>query len=188
MPAPQRRYPKSVILAAVIRKMLKQHFIDTYGEVIYKKTTQMQRLKKQAASSKCRWIFMSKCLKHKVLPKSFQTKPVLRTRKGFRLTREYNRKMLEATRDETLTQYHLRLQKIDEISKELEENVTQEDHATVRNVTEKSREQKFQKESKRLKEKFEKLCGVGQGDEQEERETWPKKTTKRSIRLDQRWY
>ena len=137
--------------------MLKEHLITAYGEAIQKKTTKIQRLKKQAASSKCRWIFMSRCIQHKVLPKSFRTRPVLRTKKGYMLTREYDEKMLSATRDETKEQYHRKLKKIQEMNNELEQSVSNEDHILIQNVTEKSKENKYKQESKRLKEKFEKL-------------------------------
>ena len=125
--------------------------------MIQKKTTQIQRLKKQAAATKCRWIFMSRCAEHNVLPRSFRTRPVLRTRKGYVLTKEYNQRMLKATRDEAKKQYHQRLRRIDEIENELIPTVSTEDLTTIWRVTEKSRENKFQKEKKRLKEKYEKL-------------------------------
>ena len=125
--------------------------------MIQKKSTQIQRLKKQAAATKCRWIFLSRCTEHNVLPRSFRTRPVLRTRKAYLLTKEYNQKMLATTRDEAKKQYHQRRRRIEEINSELQETVSREDHETIKLVTEKSREHKFQKESKRLKEKFERL-------------------------------
>ena len=67
--------------------------------------------------------------------------------------------MLKATRDEAKKQYHQRLRRIDEIENELIPTVSPEDLTTIWRVTEKSRENKFQKEMKRLKEKYEKLAG-----------------------------
>ena len=83
--------------------------------------------------------------------------PVLRTKKGYMLTKEYNQRMLKATRDEAKDQYHQRLRKISEIDHELQQSISSEDHTTIQRVTEKSRENKFQKERKRLQEKFERL-------------------------------
>ena len=100
---------------------------------------------------------MTRCVEHGVLPRSFQTRPVLRTKKGYMLTKEYNQRMLKATRDEAKEQYHQRLRKISEIDNELQQSISSEDHTTIQRVTEKSRENKFQKERKRLQEKFEKL-------------------------------
>ncbi len=73
------------------------------------------------------------------------------------LTKEYNYKMLRATKDEAKRQYHQRLRRINEIKSELQQTVSNEDQDTIERITEKSRENKFLKESQRLKEKFEKL-------------------------------
>ena len=76
------------------------------------------------------------------------------------LTKEHNKKMLAATRDETKRQYYQRRRRIDEINSELQQTISKEDLDAIQLVTEKSREHKFQKESKRLKEKFERLSTV----------------------------
>ena len=137
--------------------MLKTHITNAYGEATYKQTTKLQQMKRQAARTKCRWIFMSRCVTNNVLPKSFKTKPVLRTRKGFTLTREYNRKMLQATRDDAKNRYHNHLNNIRTNEEQLATQLTTEDLTTIKNITEKSRENKYLKESARLKEKFEGL-------------------------------
>ena len=89
------------------------------------------------------------------------------------LTKEYNQKMLTATRDETKEQYHLRRRRIDEINEELRQAISSTDHETIERVTEKSRENQYRKESQRLKEKFERLSETT-GDGYEERTTQPK--------------
>ena len=137
--------------------MLKEHIIQTYGEVTQRLTAKLQKLKKQKASAKCRWIFLSKCITHDVLPKSFQTRPLLRTRRGFAATKRYNKEMLKITRDQARLQ-HIKLCKtIQNVDNELQNKLTEQDYTTNRNVTEKSRENKFVKERKRLLEKFTKL-------------------------------
>ena len=129
--------------------MLKHYLINTYGEVIQKKTTKLQGMKKQAGSAKCRWIFMCRCTDNNVLPTSFQTKPVLKTRKGYNLTREYNMKMLRATRDGAKQQYHQYLQKIREINGQLEAELSDEDIEVITRVTETSKENKYKKKGQR---------------------------------------
>ena len=96
-------------------KMLKSYLTNTYGEVTHKKTTEIQRMKKQAMSAKCRWIFLSRCSKNEILPRSFQMRPTLKTRKGYELTKEYNMKMLHAAQNQARQQYHDYLRKIDEV-------------------------------------------------------------------------
>ena len=102
---------------------------------------------------------MSRCIKNNILPRSFQSRPVLRTRKGYRLTREDDMRMLRATRDGARQQYHEYLKKIRETNTQLEEALSTEDFTVVTNVTETSRERMYVKESRRLKEKFENLQG-----------------------------
>ena len=151
--------------------MLKQYLITTYGEVTQRKTTQLQRIKIQPASVKCRWIFLCRCVKNRILPKSFQTKPTLKTKKGYALTKEHNQKMLSATRDRVRQEYHAHLTKIKEITRQLEEHLSKEDFDTIVSVTETSRENKYQKESKRLKTKFEHLQGEDKKKSKKQRES-----------------
>ena len=137
--------------------MLKQHITQTYGEVTQKQTTRLQKLKKQKASTKCRWIFLSKCVKHSILPKSFTTRPLLRTKRGITATHNYNKGMLKLTRDEAKI-HHIKLcKKIHTVNNDLKNKLSEQDYAVIQNVTEKSRENKFLKERNRLKEKFTKL-------------------------------
>ena len=65
--------------------------------------------------------------------------------------------MLEITRDATKQQYHRHLRKIKEIEEDIEKKVTKEDIALIQTTTNKSKENKFKKESQRLKAKFEVL-------------------------------
>ena len=95
--------------------MFKQHVITVYGETTYHDTRKLQTLRRQAASSKCKWIFLCRCLKNELLPKSFTTRPVIRTQRAYRETREYNRRMLQITHDNEKTQYHRYLREIQRI-------------------------------------------------------------------------
>ena len=137
--------------------MFKQHIITVYGETTYHDTRKLQTLNRQAASAKCKWIFLCRCHKHNVLPRSFITRPVIRTQRAYRETRQHNKRMLEITRNNEMTQYHRYLRNIQEIMEKLEEKVSTADLQSIRTITEKSRENKYQNEKKRLKEKFEKL-------------------------------
>ena len=111
--------------------MLRKYITDTYGEVIYKKTTQIQRMKRQAASSKCRWIFLSRCAANNIIPKSFRTRPTLRTRKGGAITEKYDQKMLRTTRDSVKQQYHTYLRKINEMNGQVKETMSEEDFKKI---------------------------------------------------------
>ena len=78
---------------------------------------------------------MSKCIKNSILPKSFQTRPLLRTKKGYALTKEHNGKMLRATRDKARQQYHELLKRINEVTGQLEDTMSLEDFNNIKNVT-----------------------------------------------------
>ena len=134
--------------------MLKEHIIQTYGEVTQRLTAKLQKLKKQKASAKCRYIFLSKCITHDDLPESFKTRLLLRTRRGFAATKTYNKEMLKITRDEARV-HHIKLCKtVNDVNNELQNKLPEQDYTIIRNVTEKSRENKFVKGRKRLLEKF----------------------------------
>ena len=87
------------------------HIIQTYREVTQKLIAKLQKLKKQKASAKCRWLFLSKCITQNVLPESFQNRPLLRTRRGFAAKKTYNKEMLKITRDEARVQHVKRCKK-----------------------------------------------------------------------------
>ena len=154
---------------------LKTYITNAYGEAIQRTTTKVQRLKKQAASAKCKWIFLERFVQNNVLPKSFKTIPLLKTKKAYRIIREYNFKMLEITRDATKQQYHRHLRKRKEIEEDIEKKVTKEDNALIQTTTNKSKENKFKKESQRLKAKFEVLH---QSNKDQERKGKKKNTTR----------
>ena len=128
-------------------------------------------MKRQAASAKCRWIFLSRCTANNVTPKSFRTRQTLQTRKGQALTEEYDQRMLKATRDSVKQQYHTYLKKINETNRQIKEAMSEEDFKTINDITEISRENQFQKESKRLKDKFEELRKKQAPKADKERET-----------------
>ena len=106
------KWTKNIFEKLAVKNDVKTTFNQRLWRSDTKNNHKITEIEKQAASSKCRWIFMTRCLQNDVLPKSFKTRPVLRSRKGFRMTRDYNKRMLRATRDETKEQYHRQLRKI----------------------------------------------------------------------------
>ena len=137
--------------------MFKQHITTVYGETTYQSTRKLQTLKRQAAAAKCKWIFLCRCLKHDVLPRSFVTKPVIRTQHAYRETREHNLKMLKITKNDEKKKYDRCLRRIREINNTIRRTVTVEDMERIHNITETSRENVFQSKQKKLKEKFERI-------------------------------
>lgn len=139
--------------------MFKLHITNSYGELIYKKTTKLQRLNQQAASAKNRWIFLTRCVVHHVIPKSFRTRPVLRTTKARNVTNSYDLHILKIARDEAKLRYHVLLHNIQQLTDVLRNDLAVADFEVVQRITETSRERRFVSENERLKLKFENLSG-----------------------------
>ena len=139
--------------------MFKSHITNVYGETIYKKTLLLQKLKIRASSAKNRWIFLTRCVHHKVLPPSFKSRPVLNTRRGRDLTFKYDLKMLQATAAEAKKSFHKLNSEIKLLSHELSTELVIDDYNVVTRITEKSRENAFLKLKEKLKTKFERISG-----------------------------
>ena len=99
--------------------MLKTYIINAYGEANYKKTTKLQHLSKKAANAKNQWIFLKKCHHHRVIPKSFRTRPTLLTKHGKNITFKYNLQMLKATENTVKKKYNIILVCIKEVKEDL---------------------------------------------------------------------
>ena len=114
-------------------------------------------MKRQSASAKCKWIFLCRCLKHEVIPRSFITQPVIRTEEAKEETRKHNLTMMKMTKNEERNRYHRCLRTIKGLTKTIKETVSERDMQRIEEMTEKSRETTFLKKQKKLKEKFEKI-------------------------------
>ena len=53
---------------------LKQHTTAGYGASIYDQTTKLKEAKKSKARAKNQMIFLERCIKHRLLPRSFMMK------------------------------------------------------------------------------------------------------------------
>ena len=125
-----------------------------YGDMIYKETTRLQLLKKQAANTKCKWIFLERCVHHSILPKSFRTRPLLQTQQGRRITHAYNLQILKSTCSKEKRCYHQLLTSIKALSTELKALLSPKDFEDLCKITDTSRENAFIYQRSRLKEKF----------------------------------
>jgi len=64
---------------------LKQLITDSYAEKTYKDTIILQQTKIKASSAKNQLIFLERCIKNNVLPKSFRLKPPMKSTKGINI-------------------------------------------------------------------------------------------------------
>ena len=125
---------------------------------MYRSTRKLQTLKRQAASAKCKWIFLCRCLKHGITPRSFITKPVIRTAQAYRETRQHNIKMMRMTKNNEQKRYHQYLRAIRDVTNNIKNRLSARDLDKVYEITDQSWENVFRAKKKKLKEKFERLA------------------------------
>ena len=51
---------------------LKDYIIASYGASVYQKTIKLKETKKNVAKTKNQFIFLQRCVKHKLIPKSLR--------------------------------------------------------------------------------------------------------------------
>ena len=118
---------------------------DSYGEEFYNNITKLQKLKQRSANAKNQWIFMQRCLTTGILLKSFKTSPTLNTKRGWNITRSYNRMMLNAAKNDCKDKYHRLLKDIKNLQSDLQFVLDNEHFEKACQITEKSRESTFVK-------------------------------------------
>ena len=61
---------------------LKNHLITNYGVGVQKKTIQLKEAKKNVAKTKNQFIFLQRCIKHRLIPKSLRIKSPIEGRRA----------------------------------------------------------------------------------------------------------
>ena len=135
---------------------------DTYGKVVYKLSSKLQKLKKQAASAKNRWIFMSRCYYNKVLPKTFRSRPLVMSRKAINVTRSYNFDMLRIATNDAKQRYHYILKEMKQLSDRLKNKLSRDHFECLQQNLEYCWEKVYTSMNIRLKRKYEVLAGISQ--------------------------
>ena len=135
----------------------KTYINNSYGEEVYSHILKLQKTQVGAAIKKNQWIFMQKCLSNNILPKSFRTRPHLNTRKGRNITHDYNKRMLNATKNECYNKYHVLLRHIRQLQDTLRQKLNVDDFDKACEITEKSRESAYIKKQSALKLKYDSL-------------------------------
>ena len=136
---------------------LKQYLIESYNVDLTRKTTKLTEYAKKGATAKNRWIFLEKCLKHNIVPKSFRVRCPLSSKNGERITTKYRYRLVQIARKEAKSRYYYYCSKVKDVNTELKDILTVDDYLKVQGVVEKSREGQFMKIRTKLQEKFLKL-------------------------------
>ena len=78
---------------------LKNLLTTSYGEKIYKHTVDLQKMKVKASIAKTQLIFLKRCIKNIILPKSFRLKPPIKSIKGYNFMKDCNKKLVVLTKN-----------------------------------------------------------------------------------------
>ena len=135
----------------------KQYITSSYGAAIHKTTKKLKDVKIKLAKTKNQWIFLQRCIAHKVIPKSLRIKCPSKTNYAKQLTNRYHFDLLIVTKNEAKKRFFKNLESSKLLYKELDRILSKSDMKTVENITNNARELAFVNYKNKLKEKFEKL-------------------------------
>ena len=138
---------------------LKSHILASYGASVQKKTITLKEAKKDVAKSKNQFIFLQRCIKHKIIPKSLRTKCPLKTERSREIAKKYQFELLISVKNEAKRRYFKNVKEAEKVEEELRCVLNNEDMEIVKRVTEKSREEMFLRSKEKLVNKFESLRG-----------------------------
>ena len=136
---------------------LKQYITTGYGAGIYKLTTKLKEAKKSKAKAKNQLIFLEKCIKHKLIPKSFQVKVPVRSKNANDILKKFRADLLICAKNEAKKRFFKQVRTAQEIHEQLTSVINEEDMIIINNVTNKAHETMFKKAKERLLNKFEYL-------------------------------
>ena len=84
---------------------LKDIITARYGASVHEKTIQLKEAKKTVAKTKNQFIFLQKCVKNKLIPKSLRIKCPARTARTAQLTSKYRLDLVIAVKNDAKHRY-----------------------------------------------------------------------------------
>ena len=139
---------------------LKKLFTTSYGEKIYKHAVDLQKIKVKASIAKNQLIFLERCIKNNILPKSFCLKPLnwlIKSIKGYNIMKDCSKKLVVLAKNNAKQRMYSNLKKVEEIKLYLKNILSEEHDILIQNVTDNSREKEFLKKKKKLIDKYNSL-------------------------------
>ena len=117
------------------RDVIQKLYTTLYGKKIYSLTQQLQRQKVKLANSKNQLIFLEKSITNKIIPKSFQVKSPILSKKGKMLQEEYQMKLLKLARNEAKQRMYKSRSNIVTYLNVLKEQLSKDDYDTLITIT-----------------------------------------------------
>ena len=136
---------------------LKKLFTNCYGEKTYKHAVDLQKMKVKASIAKNQLIFLERCFKNNILPKSFRLKPLIKSIKGYNIMKDCSKKLVVLAKNNAKQRMYSSLKKVAEIKFYLKNILSEEHYILIQNVTDNSREKEFLKKKKQLIDKYNSL-------------------------------
>ena len=136
---------------------LKNLFTTSYGEKTYKHTFNLQKMKVKASIAKNQLIFLERCIKNNILPKSFRLKPPIKSIKGYNSVKDCSKKLVVLAKNNANQRMYFNFKKVEEIKLHLKSVLSEEHYILIQNVTDNSREKEFLKKKKQLIHKYNSL-------------------------------
>ena len=114
-------------------------------------------MKVKASIAKNQLIFLERCIKNNILPKSFRLKSPIKSIKGYNITKDCSKKLVVLAKNNAKQRMYSSLKKVEEIKLYLNNILSEEHYILIQNVTDNSREKEFLKKKKQLIVKYNSL-------------------------------
>ena len=138
---------------------LKNYIIANYGVGVQKKTIQLKEAKKNVAKTKNQFIFLQRCVKHRIIPKSLRIKSPVKDRRTKEIVGKYRMELLISLKNTAKHRYFSCAANVKCLQDDLRLLLSREDMEKIETVTEKARESMFLRSRQRLVNKFNILRG-----------------------------
>ena len=143
---------------------LKDYITASYGASTHKKTLLLKEAKKDVAKTKNQFIFLQRCVKNKLIPKSLRIKAPVNNSRSKKIVERYRFELLLSLKNSAKHRFFKCVQTVKTLLEDLRSVLSNEDMSTVESATEKSREMMFLRSKERLIKKFNILRGYSNTD------------------------
>ena len=113
-------------------------------------------MKVKASIAKNQLIFLERCIKNNILPKSFRLRLPIKSIKGYNSMNNCSKKLVGLAKNNAKQRMYSSLKKVEEIKSYLKNILSEENHI-LQSVTDNSREKEFLKKKKQLVDKYNSL-------------------------------
>ena len=133
---------------------LKEHIMASYGASIYKRSIDLKGMKKNMAKSKNQFIFLQRCVKYRLIPKSLRIDRVVHNKNTKSIVNKFRFELLISIKNDAKHRFFKYTRMSKEIEDELSLILSNEDMLAIKYIAEKSGESMFVRSKERFTKKF----------------------------------